>query len=131
MRQPGKERRSEIRSPATGAVTLSFADPLPVTLSGQLLDISAGGFRAAHGCPAIRTGMSIEFSHAAASGKARVAWNRIAGNTIETGFVLCGTLAAERRAQGARTERAKARLLPAASGARDERKPAAPGGVAR
>ena len=131
MSVPRQERRSEIRRPATGTVILSFADPIPLTVSGQLLDISAGGFRAAHGCFGIRAGLDIDFSHAAASGRARVAWNRITGDTIETGFVFCGTPAPERRAQGARTERAEARPLPAAKGAQDERKPAAPEGVGR
>jgi len=136
MSWPGEERRSDIRKPATGAVTLSFADPLPVTVSGQLRDISAGGFRAAHECPAIRTGMDIDFVHVAASGKARVAWNRVTGKAIETGFVLCGTPAPERRAQslraqGARTEHARARSLPMASGARDKRKSVVPEGDGR
>lgn len=91
MSVPGKERRAEARRPASGAVTLSFADPLPVTVSGRLLDISGSGFRATHKSPAIRTGMEIAFSCADRSGKARVAWIRITGNTIETGFVLCAT----------------------------------------
>jgi hypothetical protein len=91
MSVPGKERRSETRRPASGDVTLSFADPMPVTVSGKLIDVSTGGFRAAHGCSAIRAGMDIEFSYAARSGKARVAWNRVTGDAIESGFVLCGT----------------------------------------
>ncbi|MGD0618210.1 MAG: hypothetical protein ABSB67_11190 [Bryobacteraceae bacterium] len=125
MSQPEKERRAEIRKPATGAVTLSFAGPLPFTFSGRLLDTSAGGFRAAHECAAIRTGMDVDFAHAAASGRARVAWNRITGNAIETGFMLCGTPAPERRAPEARTKRARARPLRNAGGTRK------PGGAGR
>jgi hypothetical protein len=66
--------------------------------------------------------MDIDFSHAGATGRARVAWNRISGDTIETGFVVCGTPPPERRAQGARS--AGARQRPAA-------RPAAPGGARR
>lgn len=74
-----------------GPVRLSLTDPLPLTFSGQLLDISEGGFRAAHGCRDIHAGMEIVFSHAAASGTARVAWNRVNGDAVETGFVLSKT----------------------------------------
>jgi len=100
MNAPATERRSEIRRPASGPVALSFADPLPVTVSGTLLDISSGGFRAAHGNPSLRAGMDVEFAHAAASGKARVAWNRIAGSVIETGFVVYRSVAKQRRPRG-------------------------------
>jgi hypothetical protein len=66
----------------------------------------------------------VDFAHAAASGRARVAWNRITGNAIETGFMLCGTPAPELRAQEARTRRGRARLLRNAVG---PRKPGGPG----
>jgi hypothetical protein len=75
--------------------------------------------------------MKIDFVHVAASGKARVAWNRVTGKAIETGFVLYGTPVPERVAQSARTEQARDRPLPAANGARDKRKPAATGGAGR
>ena len=97
MNSPAMERRSEVRRPASGPVELSFADPLPVTVSGTLLDISAGGFRAAHGNASLRAGMDVDFAHAVASGKARVAWNRIAGKTVETGFVVYRSVAKTRR----------------------------------
>jgi len=97
MNAPMQERRSETRRPANGPVVLSFADPLPVSVSGTLLDISSGGFRAAHGNPSLRTGMDVDFAHGAASGKARVAWNRITDSTIETGFVVYRSVAKQRR----------------------------------
>jgi len=100
MNAPVHERRSEIRRPASGPVSLSFADPLPVTVSGTLLDVSSGGFRAAHGNSSLRAGMDVDFAHAAASGKARVAWNRISGNRIETGFVVYRGATKQRRPRG-------------------------------
>ena len=105
MNGPFEERRSEVRRPATGPVALSFADPLPVTVTGTLLDVSSGGFRAAHRHSSLPSGMEVEFVHAEASGKARVAWNRIAGHTVETGFVVYKTAAKRPRGPG----RARAR----------------------
>ena len=81
-------RRASTRLPAEGTVELSFADPLPVTVSGRLLDISSGGFRAAHDCADIHTGLEVRFSHEGAAGAARVVWNRIVAGCMESGFAL-------------------------------------------
>jgi len=88
---------------------LSFADPLPVTISGQLLDTSRSGFRAAHQCPSLHTGMEVSFEHASASGNARVAWTRIAGNAVETGFVIYGQRDVEHPTQHLRRRRMEGR----------------------
>jgi hypothetical protein len=50
------------------------------------VDISSHGFRAAHTCRDIASGQMVAFEHAAASGRARVAWTRIAGRRVESGF---------------------------------------------
>jgi hypothetical protein len=88
MNSAGQDRRAELRTPADGTVELSFADPLPVSVSGRLLDTSKGGFRAAHACQEIHPGMDVRFAHHAAAGRALVVWNRIAGDAIESGFVI-------------------------------------------
>ncbi len=92
MKRPTEEsygnRRASTRLPADGMVELSFADPLPVTISGRLLDVSSGGFRAAHACADIHTGLEVRFSHQRAAGAARVVWNRIVEGCMESGFAL-------------------------------------------
>jgi hypothetical protein len=51
-----------------------------------LVDVSVSGLRVAHQCATLETGQVVEFSHPEAYGKARVVWNRIAGNRVETGL---------------------------------------------
>ncbi len=91
------DRRASTRLPAAGTVELSFADPLPVTISGRLLDVSKGGFRAAHACAEIHTGLEVRFSHERAAGSARVVWNRIVAGCMESGFALSGGPHARKR----------------------------------
>lgn len=82
------ERRREPRFPASGEVRLFFADPLPLEVKGRLLDMSQSGFRAAHGFPGFQTGQSLHFRHEKGQGTARVMWNRILPEHIETGFLV-------------------------------------------
>lgn len=82
------ERRREPRYAATGEVRLYFADPLPLEVLGRMLDISNSGFRAAHGFPGFQTGQSLHFRHDTAQGIARVMWNRILPEHVETGFLI-------------------------------------------
>jgi len=77
--------RREPRLRADGSVTLRF-DRHRIT--GQLMDVSSSGFRAAHDCPHLRTGATVHFRHEAGSGRARVVWNRISGGSIESGFFI-------------------------------------------
>lgn len=82
------DRRSEERYPGEGSLTLSFDDPSPQEIIGRLVDYSKSGFRAVHAYPALHTGQVVDFRHAIAGGKARVMWNRIAGDRVETGFFV-------------------------------------------
>jgi hypothetical protein len=83
-----ENRRIEDRFDADGEVTLSFDDPAPHRLAGRLLDYSTRGFRAAHTWARLENGQVVEFQHNTASGRARVMWNRIVGDAVETGFLV-------------------------------------------
>jgi hypothetical protein len=88
--QRGHEKRREERRLATGAVHVRFSDPQPTEVQGHLIDISASGFRMAHRCTLLMAGQVVDFSHIEASGKARVMWNRILPERVETGFLVVG-----------------------------------------
>ena len=85
------EKRRETRRPAEGPVLVRFADPQPLEIQGQLLDVSPSGFRMAHANQSLQTGQVVEFSHTSTVGAARVMWNRIAENRVETGFLIVTT----------------------------------------
>jgi len=53
-----------------------------------MLDYSQSGFRAVHSYPALYTGQVVAFRHAVDAGEARVMWNRIADECVETGFLV-------------------------------------------
>jgi hypothetical protein len=82
------DRRTEHRYQGEGPLTLSFDDPSPQEIVGRLVDYSKNGFRAIHAYAALHTGQVVAFQHAIAGGKARVMWNRIADNRVETGFFV-------------------------------------------
>jgi hypothetical protein len=82
------DRRAERRYRGEGALKLSFEDPSPQEIVGRLLDYSKSGFRAVHAYAALHTGQVVAFQHAIAGGKARVMWNRIADDRVETGFFV-------------------------------------------
>jgi hypothetical protein len=82
------EKRRETRRPAAGAVRVSFSNPQPLEIDGRLIDLSASGFRMAHGCTSLVAGQVVEFTHIEAAGWARVIWNRIVDESVETGFLV-------------------------------------------
>lgn len=82
------DRRSERRHRADGQLLFSFEDPSRHEITGRLLDYSKSGFRAAHAYTALHTGQIVEFQHFVAVGKARVMWNRITDDRVETGFLV-------------------------------------------
>jgi len=90
MTETGSERRSERRSHATGVVSIAFEADSRLSFDGELLDVSAGGFRIAHTQPALERGSEVIFRHPQAHGKARVVWNRILAGQSETGFLILG-----------------------------------------
>lgn len=82
------DRRTERRHQGQGPLKLCFDDPSPQEVTGQLVDYSMSGFRAVHAYVALHTGQVVDFQHAVAGGKARVMWNRIADDRVETGFLV-------------------------------------------
>jgi hypothetical protein len=82
------EKRREPRNAASGNVQIRFANPTNVEVDGRLLDVSIGGFRMSHDFVSLEAGQMVEFSHAAARGRARVIWNRILEQRVETGFLV-------------------------------------------
>ncbi|MBZ5636230.1 MAG: PilZ domain-containing protein [Acidobacteriia bacterium] len=82
------EQRKEPRQPAEGPVLVRFADPQPEEILGQLMDVSPSGFRMAHANQSLQSGQVVDFSHSLAAGAARVMWNRITDQRVETGFLI-------------------------------------------
>ncbi len=82
------DRRRERRHSTDAELKFSFDDPSRQEIVGRLLDYSESGFRAMHAYPALHTGQVVDFQHFTADGKARVMWNRIAGDRVESGFLL-------------------------------------------
>jgi hypothetical protein len=83
-----KEQRRETRRMAQGAVMVRFDTPQPFVIHGRLVDVSANGFRMAHEFRNLEAGQMVDFSHGEAAGKARVVWNRITSQRVETGFLV-------------------------------------------
>jgi len=83
-----EDRRAERRYKGRGALKLVFADPSRQEVLGRLIDYSKSGFRAVHAYAALHSGQVVEFQHAIAVGKARVMWNKISGDSVETGFLV-------------------------------------------
>ena len=88
LREHVKEQRREPRRNVQGAVMVRFGDPKPFVIHGKLMDVSDSGFRMAHECSVLEPGQVVEFSHGYAAGQARVVWNRIQGQRVETGFLV-------------------------------------------
>ena len=80
------ERRAAPRRAAQGPVKLHIESGPEPALTGELVDIAAGGFRARHRFPGLRPGETVLFERRAGSGRACVVWTRIAGEEVESGF---------------------------------------------
>ncbi|MBI4890412.1 MAG: hypothetical protein HY821_07280 [Acidobacteria bacterium] len=57
-------------------------------IEARLLNVSLHGFRAAHTLTSLVSGQEVQFQHAQAQGRARVAWNRILSSCVESGFFI-------------------------------------------
>jgi hypothetical protein len=86
--EPGAEKRREVRRPAEGNVLIQWTNPRSQEVEGRLVDVSASGFRMAHGCSLLAAGQYVEFAHPEAKGRARVVWTRIVSGAVESGFVV-------------------------------------------
>jgi PilZ domain-containing protein len=84
------EKRREERHAANGSVRVQFSNPRIVKIDGRLIDVSSGGFRMSHEYTSLAAGQVVDFTHAGATGRARVMWNRILESAVETGFLVTG-----------------------------------------
>jgi hypothetical protein len=82
------ERRVEPRLRAEGRVTLRLFGAMPTNIPGRLVDTASTGFRAWHGARTLATGQIVEFDFEGGHGRARVAWTRILGEEVESGFLI-------------------------------------------
>ena len=82
------DRRVEERFSVEASVELRFEDPISRTIEGSLMDYSKNGFRANHQFFSLHAGQLIEFRHLFGEGRARVMWNRISPEGVETGFLV-------------------------------------------
>ena len=65
-----------------------FDEPVHLEINGRLVDYSNSGFRAVHHCSELHAGQMVRFQHDVASGTARVMWNRILPEWVESGFLV-------------------------------------------
>ena len=82
------ERRSEPRFPASGEVRLVLSHPHAVAVPGRILDVSQHGMRVEHMYAALTSGTILQIESGAAQLTARVVWNRIKDDGVESGFYL-------------------------------------------
>lgn len=82
------DRRSEPRVKTSGEVRLSICGTQKLEIPGRVLDLSAHGMRAEHMYPALTPGMMLEVQYGPQQYSARVVWNRIKEDGVETGFYL-------------------------------------------
>jgi len=83
-----QNRRREVRTPAAGVVKIVVEGGLTPAFEGELIDLSSSGFRVAHKQLSLERGAEVDFRYQEGHGKARVAWNRVAGGQVETGFLV-------------------------------------------
>jgi hypothetical protein len=86
---PGNpDRRRAERLPQSGAVEISFDDPNPVLVHGELIEVSELGFRAAHDSKALAPGMEVDYVRTGLSGRARVIWTHVLDGKCVSGFLI-------------------------------------------
>jgi PilZ domain len=79
------DRRAETRVPADGVVTMRVDK---IAVPGRVLDVSDHGMRVEHMYAALASGMVLEVETDGAKRTARVVWNRIKDDGVESGFYL-------------------------------------------
>jgi hypothetical protein len=82
------DRRTEERLPLSGAIEISFDDPNPVTIDGELVEVSERGFRVRHDSKALAAGLEVGYRRTGASGRARVIWTHILEGRCVSGFLV-------------------------------------------
>ncbi len=84
------ERRREPRIPAEDLIQL-LPDGTNVLVDARLLDRSEHGFRATHSCLALTAGQEVWFRDGERVDKARVMWNWVVGENMQSGFMILST----------------------------------------
>jgi hypothetical protein len=82
------ERRSEPRFAASGDVHLHIDSPQQVSIPGRVMDVSKHGMRVKHMYPALNSGAIIQIESGSTRYTARVVWNCIKEDGVESGFYL-------------------------------------------
>lgn len=82
-----RHQRAEQRSVCTGPVRIALRGAAPL-FEGELLDISANGFRMSSAYPSPETGTEVEFSHEFFRGRARIIWTLQQSSRFEAGCVV-------------------------------------------
>ncbi|MBL8241786.1 MAG: PilZ domain-containing protein [Bryobacterales bacterium] len=82
------DRRTEPRYNATGNVRLLVGGPQLLAVPGKILDVSEHGMRVEHMYAALASGTMLEIQTATERYTARVVWNRIRNDGVESGFYL-------------------------------------------
>jgi hypothetical protein len=83
-----EERRTEPRFHATGEVRLLIGGPRPLSIPAWILDVSQHGMRVKHMYPALTSGLLLQIESGTSRYTARVAWNRIKDDGVESGVYL-------------------------------------------
>jgi hypothetical protein len=87
-RRKNRDRRVAARSPAHGAVEISFDFPAPTVIAAELVETSETGFRAVHDSIAIEPGLEVCYRRPGASGRARVIWTHVLNGRRVSGFMV-------------------------------------------
>jgi hypothetical protein len=87
-RRKNRDRRAAVRTPARGAVEISFDFPAPTVIAAELIETSVTGFRAAHDSKALEPGLEVCYQRPRASGRARVIWTHVLNGRRESGFMV-------------------------------------------
>jgi hypothetical protein len=82
------DRRHEPRYQATGEVLLLIGGPQQLAIPGRILDVSQHGMRVEHMYAALTSGTMLEIQASKQTYTARVVWNRIRNDGVESGFYL-------------------------------------------
>lgn len=82
------DRRAEPRFRASGEVHLLIGGPQRLAVPGKILDVSQHGMRVEHMYSALASGAILEIQSGDTKYTARVVWNRIKDDGVESGFYL-------------------------------------------
>lgn len=82
------ERRQHPRLPASGPVGILFEDPLPITIPAELLETSESGFRIAHDCDQLRSGLEVRLLRGDTTRRARIIWTHTLDGRRVSGCLL-------------------------------------------